>query len=93
MTFKPGATMHTLMVLGGGFALLAALIVIGRASKFRASTAAMAFIPVWFVCAAVNMWVGVTRAGYTVAQEFPIFLGVFCLPGIAAMLIWWRNAA
>jgi hypothetical protein len=36
------------------------------------------------------MWVGVTRAGYTVAEEFPIFLVIFALPALAALLIRWK---
>ena len=47
------------------------------------------FVPVWFGVALVNMWVGVTKAGYTVAQEAPILLMVFALPaGLAALVIW-----
>jgi hypothetical protein len=33
------------------------------------------FIPVWLVAAAVNMWIGVTRAGYSVGEEAPICRG------------------
>lgn len=84
--------MHTVMVLAGGFILLAALIVIGRAWKFKTSTAAMTFVPIWFLCAAVNMWVGVTSAGYSISAEFPIFLFVFAIPTIVAMIVWWKNA-
>ena len=84
--------MHTVMVLGGGFALLTAMIVLGRALGAKTSSAALAFVPVWFIAAGANMWVGVTRAGYSVAEEFPIFLGIFAVPTIVALVIWWRNA-
>ena len=36
--------------------------------------------PLWLAGAGINMWIGVNRAGYTYAQEFPIFLMVFAIP-------------
>ena len=48
------------------------------------------FIPLWGAAAAINMWVGVARAGYTVAEELPIFLLIFGLPAAAALLLWWK---
>ena len=55
--------------------------------------AARYFILLWFVAAALNMYVGVTRAGYSVAQEFPIFLVVFAVPAAIAWLLslWLRK--
>jgi hypothetical protein len=53
-------------------------------------TAAMLFIPLWLVAALVNMWIGVARAGYSVAEEFPIFLVIFAVPATAALFIWWK---
>ena len=44
-------------------------------------------MPVWLVVALVNMWVGVTRAAYTVAQELPILLVVFAVPAVIAALV------
>jgi len=41
------------------------------------------------VAAAVNMWIGVTRAGYSVAEEAPIFLIVFAVPAAVALLVAW----
>lgn len=36
------------------------------------------------------MWVGVSKAGYTVAQELPILLANFAVPAALALgLIWW----
>ena len=52
--------------------------------------AAKYFIPLWLVAALINMWVGVSRAGYTVAQETPILLIVFAIPSAVALFIWWR---
>jgi hypothetical protein len=33
---------------------------------------------------------GVSQAGYSVAEEFPIFLGVFAVPAFIAALLWWK---
>jgi hypothetical protein len=41
----------------------------------------------WFVCAAANMWVGVTRAGYSISDELPVFVVVFVVPTAVALLL------
>ena len=84
--------MHTISVIGGGLALLGAMLLAARALGAPIAQAALLFVPVWLVAAAINMWIGVSRAGYAVAQEFPIFLVVFGIPVIAAALIRWRGA-
>lgn len=81
--------MHTIKVLTGAFALLAVFLAIGGyLGSLR--NGALAFIPVWLAGAALNMWIGVNRAGYTYAQEFPIFLAVFAIPAAAAAVLAWR---
>jgi hypothetical protein len=52
--------------------------------------AAKVFIPVWLLAALANMWMGVARAGYSVAEEFPIFLVIFSIPAAASGFLWWR---
>ena len=54
------------------------------------ATGAKAFIPVWLAIALVNMWVGVTRAGYTVTPELPILLVVFIAPAALFAFAAWR---
>jgi hypothetical protein len=44
----------------------------------------------WLVGAAVNMAIGVKRAGYTVADEAPVFLVVFAVPALVALFLRWR---
>ncbi|WP_435655819.1 hypothetical protein [Brucella pituitosa] len=56
------------------------------------AVAAKLFVPVWFAIALTNMWVGVTRAGYTVAQELPILLVVFAVPAIVSAVTVWQLA-
>lgn len=84
--------MHTVMIITGGFVLLGVCLLIARLTGGAMATAALYFLPLWLIAAAINMWVGVTRAGYTVAQEFPIFLFVFAVPAVVAVLIYWRSA-
>jgi hypothetical protein len=89
--------MHTIMVVAGGFLLLGICLFAGRVLGGPASgalaDAAKYFIPLWLLAAIINMWVGVSRAGYSVAEEAPIFLIVFALPAAAALIIWWRLAS
>jgi len=54
-----------------------------------AVTGAKIFLPLWLVAAGVNMWLGVSQAGYSVADESPIFLGIFGVPAALAGLAWW----
>ncbi|QCI63761.1 hypothetical protein [Phreatobacter stygius] len=86
--------MHTILVIGGGLVALALFVLVGRFFGGDASgavgNAVKIFIPVWLVGALVNMWVGVSRAGYSVAEEAPIFAVVFALPVLAGLFIWWK---
>ena len=56
------------------------------------TTAAKIFIPLWLAAALVNMWIGVARAGYSVAEELPILLVIFAVPALAAAVAWWKSA-
>src|SRR5207245_10420680 len=63
---------HTIRVLVGGLMLLARCLLIGRliarsAPAIGLANAAKVFIPHWFVAAGINMWIGVSKAGYSVA--------------------------
>ena len=86
--------MRTTMIILGGFVLLGLSLLAGRliggAGTQPMVTAAKVFIPIWLVAALLNMWMGVTSAGYSVAEEFPIFLLIFTLPAAGALFIWWK---
>jgi len=84
--------MHTLMVVVGGLVLFGICVLMGRSfgGASGVATAALVFLPLWLVAAGINMYVGVSRAGYTIAQEAPIFLLVFTVPAAAALFTWWR---
>jgi hypothetical protein len=86
--------MHTLKVIAGGFLLLAVCLLIGRVAGGRTPAeglagAAKLFIPLWLLLSGLNLWIGVTRAGYSLAEEAPIFLVVFAVPAAAALLLVW----
>jgi hypothetical protein len=78
--------MHTIMVIAGGLVLLGLFLLVGRLAGGQVARTALWFLPVWLVAAAVNMWIGVTHAGYSVAAEAPIFLVVFAVPAATALL-------
>lgn len=86
---------HTIKVITGGLALLAACLLVGRlvggpTPAVGVATAVKVFIPLWLIAAGINMWAGVSKAGYTVAEELPYFLIVFAVPAAVAVLVWWR---
>jgi len=83
---------HTAIVIGIGLALLAACLLLGRlvGGPPALSTAALVFLPLWLIGAGVNMALGVKKAGYTVAEEAPVFLVVFAVPALVALLLRWR---
>ena len=62
------------------------------ASAAGMALAAQAFVPAWLVMVGVNMWVGVTHAGYSVREESPILLLVFAVPAALAAVLIWRLA-
>jgi hypothetical protein len=86
--------MHTIMVIVGGFLVLGLCLIAGRvfggAGVQTMVTAVKVFILIWLGATLFNMWVGVTRAGYSVSEEFPIFLLVFAIPVVVALVIWWK---
>jgi hypothetical protein len=87
--------MHMLFVIIGGIVLLGVFCLFGRlwgADMTALVPAAKAFIPVWFVVAAVNMYIGVARAGYTVMDELPILLLNFAVPAVIAAIVIWQFA-
>jgi hypothetical protein len=84
---------HTIKVIAGGLALLALCLLIGRwvgpTPAVGLVKAVKVFIPLWLVAAGINMWVGVSKAGYSVAEEVPFFLVVFAIPAAVAFLVLW----
>ena len=87
--------MHTIKVIAAGFALLAVCLLVGRwfggpNPAAGLVKAAKIFMPLWVVGAGINMWIGVSKAGYSVVEEAPIFAVTFTVPAVVAALVWWR---
>lgn len=87
--------MRTLLLTVGGLVLgalllgLAAAVAGGRAALGWATAA---FLALWFAIAAGNLWLGVSRAGYSLREDLPVFLLIFGLPALAALLARWKLA-
>ncbi|WP_439574582.1 hypothetical protein [Phreatobacter sp.] len=82
--------MHTVMVISAGLLLLAATAIVVRRAGADGWMIPKIVLPLWLLASLVNMWVGVTRAGYSVAVETPILLLVFGVPALAALAAGWR---
>jgi hypothetical protein len=86
--------MRTPLFLLVGFLLLTASMMLGKlfSSNYPGATfaAAATFVALWLGISGVNLWVGVARAGYSLNEEFPIFLLIFAVPTIVAILLKWR---
>ena len=85
---------HTIKVIAGGLVLLALCLLVGRSLAPSVATgvanAVRIFLPLWLIASAVNMWIGISRAGYSVREEAPIFLLVFAVPAALALLMLWH---
>jgi hypothetical protein len=86
--------MRTAIIIACGFltwgACLAAAKLMSGASAASLSVATLVFVVIWFVAAAVNLWVGVSKAGYSFSEELPIFLVIFLLPTMVAAVARWK---
>ena len=86
--------MRTVIIIAAGFALWGTCLGVARlvagSSASSMTTATVAFLVIWLVAAAANMWIGVSQAGYSFREELPIFLVIFLLPAAAAILAKWK---
>jgi hypothetical protein len=86
--------MRTLLFLLVGFLLLAASMTLAKlfSNNYPGATfaATVIFVAFWLGISGANLWVGVAKAGYTLNEEFPIFLLIFGVPSIVAILLKWR---
>jgi hypothetical protein len=85
--------MRTVVIILSGLVILAIAALAGwrlGGGAHSMVVAAKIFIPVWLVVALINMWIGVSRAGYSVAEELPIFSVIFIVPAAVAVFVWWK---
>ena len=89
--------MHMVSVIAGGIFMLGIFLLFGHLwgdAPASLAAAAKLFIPVWLVVSVTNLWIGVSKAGYTVADETPILLVVFGVPVVlAAIAVWFFTRA
>jgi hypothetical protein len=86
--------MRTGLFLLAGFLLLAASLILGKLfspnypEAMRGVT--ITFVALWALLTGFNMWVGVNRAGYGAMEELPVFLLLFGVPAVVAILLKWK---
>jgi hypothetical protein len=83
--------MHTIIVVASGLVLLGLCLAVGRVLGANPAAMARAAL-VFFRCSSPtrrstcgSAW----RAGYSVADEAPIFAIVFGVPASIALVVWW----
>jgi hypothetical protein len=85
---------RTVIIIFGGLVLWAACLGIAKllagSSNLSTTAATAAFVALWLVAAASNMWIGVSQAGYSFKEELPIFLLIFLLPAAVAIFVKWK---
>ena len=84
--------MHMLLVMVTGLLQLAVCVLLGKlwgADAASMAAGAKVFIPLWLAITLANMWIGMNKAGYTVAQELPILLLNFAVPAALAVAVVW----
>jgi len=86
--------MRTGLFILSGFLLLAVSFIIAKLfSNYFPSAGTVAtsvFLALWLALTGFNLWVGVVRAGYSVAEELPIMLFLYGVPAAAAILVKWK---
>jgi hypothetical protein len=86
--------MRTALFLASGLLLMASLLIIAKLFSKHIPSApnwALALgLSLWLAVTGANLWIGVWKAGYSVAEELPIFLLLFAVPVAAAVLVRWR---
>ena len=86
--------MRTAVIIMAGILLLTICIgaarVIGNNAANATGTAVKIFIAIWFLAAAINMWIGIAHAGYSFLEELPIFLIIFGLPAAVGLFVQWK---
>jgi hypothetical protein len=86
--------MRSAVIIGMGilvwlvFVGIAKFVDSGSASSLGRAT--RAFVMIWFMIAALNLWFGVSQAGYSVREELPIFLLIFAVPTAVAAVAKWK---
>jgi hypothetical protein len=88
--------MRTVIVLVAGLLIFAGLFLYSRlfVQQFPHATTwgTWGFVAAWLAATVFNLWVGVSRAGYSFREELPIMLTLFAMPTAVALLVRWKFA-
>jgi hypothetical protein len=86
--------MRTILFLVSGLLLMSSFLIVAKLLSEHFPSApnwALALgLGLWLAVTGVNMWIGVSKAGYSVAEELPILALLFLMPAVAAILVRWR---
>jgi len=86
--------MRTILFLISGLLLMASLFIVAKlfSEHFPSvpNWAVALGLSFWLAVTGTNMWIGVSKAGYSVAEEMPILLLLFMVPATVAVLLRWR---
>jgi hypothetical protein len=81
--------MRTALIILGGFVVWGIFVAAAKMSGNSPrgiGAATIVFVIGWFLVAAVNMYFGVAKAGYAFREELPIFLVIWLVPAIVAVV-------
>jgi hypothetical protein len=86
--------MRTILFLVSGLLLMSSFLIVAKLFSEHFPSApnwALALgLGLWLAVTGSNMWIGVSKAGYSVAEELPILALLFLMPAVAAILVRWR---
>jgi hypothetical protein len=86
--------MRTVTILVSGLLVFAGLFLYSRLFvqhyPHAATWATSGFVAIWLLATVFNLWVGVSRAGYSAREELPILLLLFAVPAAMAVLVRWK---
>jgi len=86
--------MRTGLFLLAGLLLLEAFFIVAKlfSENYPSATfvATAAFVVLWLALTGFNMWTGVSKAGYSVAEELPVLLLLFGVPAAIAVVLKWK---
>jgi hypothetical protein len=84
--------MHMVKTIVAGLLICAAVFLLSRlwqTDRPLTGGALAIFLLIWMAISAVNLWIGVYRAGYSMAEELPILAVVFGIPAAISFAAAW----
>ncbi len=86
--------MRTIQLIVAGCLLLASFYLVAKRFSEAAPVAGTwmlgIFLLLWLALSLVNMYLGISRAGYTFLDELPVFTLLFGVPALVALLLKWK---